>query len=132
MDILPRFIIIDDDELNNKICTISLEKVSKHADIKSFTDSVAGFEYIAREYSETNYAAPTVLLLDLTMPGMDGWEFLKRFGKLDTAIKRQIKIYILSSSEDQRDMEKAIADEHVTRYLIKPLNKESLKIITGN
>ncbi len=51
---LPRFIIIDDDELNNKICTISIQKALKHADIKSFTDPVAGFEYIAHEYSKTD------------------------------------------------------------------------------
>jgi CheY-like chemotaxis protein len=131
MNIPSRFIIIDDDKLNNKICSVTLHKVSNDADIKSFTDPVAGFEYIAEEYSRTNYDTPTILLLDLAMPGIDGWEFLKRFDKLDDTIKKQIKIYILSSSEDKRDMEKAEADKHVTKYLIKPLNKDAIEIIAG-
>ncbi len=130
MNSLSRFIIIDDDKFNNKICTVTLEKMSKDADIKTFTDPLAGFEYIASEYLHTSYSEPTILLLDLAMPGMDGWEFLNRFDKLDNAIKNQIKIYILSSSEDRRDMEKADADSNVTKYLIKPLNKDAAGLIT--
>jgi len=131
MNTLPHFIIIDDDKLNNKICTVTLEKISKDADIKTFTDPEAGFNYIVSEYSNTYNDKPTVLLLDLAMPGMDGWEFLHRFDELDAAIKQQIKIFILSSSEDKRDMEKAHANANVIEYLIKPLNKHTVELITS-
>ncbi len=131
MDLLPRFIIIDDDKLNNKICTVTLEKISKSINIKTFTDALAGFEYITAQYTHTTFDEPTVLLLDLAMPGMDGWEFLHRFDELDASIKKQIKIYILSSSEDRRDMEKADANPNVTQYLVKPLNKHTVDLITN-
>ena len=131
MDTPTRFIIIDDDKLNNKICTVTLEKICHNTEIRSFTDASKGLEYIMSEYPQTNYSVPTVLLLDLLMPVMDGWEFLDAFRRLDPAIKNQIRIYILSSSEDRRDMERADADVNVASYLVKPLNRYVVEMITG-
>ena len=130
MNVSTRFIVIDDDEFNNKICTVTLEKIDKEANIKTFLSPVEGFAHIVTEYSRTDNNENAVLFLDINMPVMNGWEFLDRFDELDASIKNRLKIYILSSSVDKRDIEKAKANKNVVHYLIKPLTKETIRLIT--
>ena len=130
MNVSTRFIVIDDDEFNNKICTVTLEKIDKHADVKTFLSPVEGFAHLVNEYSRQDHNESAVLFLDINMPLMNGWEFLERFEQLDPAIKNRVKIYILSSSVDKRDIEKAKANKNVVHYLIKPLTKETIRLIT--
>ena len=130
MNVSTRFIVIDDDEFNNKICTVTLEKIDKEANINTFLSPVEGFAHIVTEYSKTDNNENAVLFLDINMPVMNGWEFLDRFDELDTSIKNRLKIYILSSSVDKRDIEKAKANKNVVHYLIKPLTKETIRLIT--
>ena len=130
MNISTRFIVIDDDDFNNKICTVTIEKIDQNANIKTFIDPVEGLAHIASEYSRTDHDATAVLFLDINMPAMNGWEFLERFDDLDKEVKSRIKVYILSSSVDKRDMEKAKANKHVLHYLIKPLTKETIRLVT--
>ena len=130
MNVSTRFIVIDDDDFNNKICSVTIEKISKDADIKTFLDPVEGFAHIVSEYSRADHNATAVLFLDINMPVMNGWEFLERFEELDASIKNRVKIYILSSSVDKRDIEKAKKNKNVVHYLIKPLTKETIRLIT--
>lgn len=130
MNVSTRFIVIDDDEFNNKICTVTLEKIDKNANIKTFLSPVEGFAHVVTEYSRTDHKENAVLFLDINMPVMNGWEFLERFEELDPAIKNRVKIYILSSSVDKRDIEKAKANKNIVHYLIKPLTKETIRLIT--
>ena len=129
MNVSTRFIVIDDDEFNNKICSVTLEKIDKSSNIKTFLSPVEGFAHIVTEYSRTDNNESAVLFLDINMPVMNGWEFLDRFEELAPTIKNRIKIYILSSSVDKADMMRAQNDPNVEYYLIKPLTKESIRLI---
>src|ERR1700749_561525 len=122
------FIIIDDDKLNNKVCRNIIEKTYPHAAISDFIDPQEGFNHIAETYSAKG-AHKAILLLDVSMPVMDAWEFLERFEKLDQAARERIKIQILPSSVKKEDMARAGANRHVEYYLIKPLTRESIKLI---
>ena len=130
MDSSTRFIIIDDDKLNNKICSTLIEKLFKDANITTFTDAREGVEFIKTEYSNPDLTDLGILFLDIKMPLMDAWEFLDVYDTLDDEIKKKIRIYILSSSIDKRDMDRAQANKHVVYYLIKPLTRESISLIT--
>ena len=129
MNYLKNFIIVDDDKLNNKLCRTIIEKTYPEALVVDFTDPVAGFNYIADKYSQADTDERAILLLDIMMPIMDAWAFLERFEQLDDTTKSRIKIYILSSSIDKADMARAQSNKHVEYYLIKPLTKESIKLI---
>lgn len=129
MDKSTRFVVIDDDALNNKICRACIEKLFKEATVTTFTDPKLGFEHIEEEYSSDSHSDTGILFLDINMPTMTSWEFLDLFDMLDEKIKSRVKIYILSSSVDKRDMERAQANKNVVYYLIKPLTKETIALL---
>lgn len=129
MSHLQNFIIIDDDRLNNKLCRTIIEKIYPESLVVDFTNPVEGFNYVADKYSQADCTDRAILLLDIMMPVMDAWGFLEKFEQLSTETKDRIRIYILSSSIDKSDMARAQSDKNVEYYLIKPLTRESIKLI---
>ncbi len=127
---IKRFIVIDDDKINNKIGAAVIEKLYPDALITTFTDPLAGFEHVSNEYAKPN-AEPATLFLDINMPVMDAWGFLEVFDKLGDSLRNLITIFMLSSSIDKNDMERAMGNRNVTYYLIKPLTKESIKLLAN-
>lgn len=76
---------------------------------------------------------PDLILLDINMPILDGWQFLEEFKAIKEKLKRDIVIYIVSSSDDKADKNKAKAfEEEVTDYYLKPMTAEDLKAIFSN
>ena len=131
MSFLNNFIIIDDDKLNNKLCRSIIEKAYPDSNITDFTDPLKGLQYISDTYSDLSSDNRAVLLLDIMMPVMNAWEFLEKFELLLEPVKNRVRIYILSSSIDNADMKKAQDNKYVEYYLIKPLTKESIKLIVN-
>ncbi|WP_458628930.1 response regulator [Winogradskyella sp. PC D3.3] len=70
-------------------------------------------------------AVPDIILLDINMPIMDGWEFLDAF--VTIASHKTTTIYIVSSSIDPVDLERAKRYDNVSNYIIKPISLETLK-----
>ncbi|MDB9721372.1 response regulator [Winogradskyella sp.] len=70
---------------------------------------------------------PEVILLDINMPIMDGWQFLDEFTQIET--HKLITIYIVSSSIDPADMNRVDDYKSVTNYIIKPISMEVLRQI---
>jgi CheY-like chemotaxis protein len=118
-----RFIIVDDDLINNKICTILLSMTISDAEIKAFQEPEEGLEFIRKEYSTEK--DPAILLLDINMPSMTGWEFMEHFERLPGLVKEQVKVYILSSSVDQQDINKAASNMLIKGFISKPLSQEA-------
>lgn len=124
MKIPHRFIVVDDDLINNMLCRVVIKGSLESLDILTFTLPEAGFDFIVKEYSEKEI--PTVLLLDINMPTWSGWDFLEQFDKLDVKIKNQIKIYMLSSSVDPGDKQRARDNQYVIDYIEKPLQERTV------
>lgn len=76
---------------------------------------------------KNNDQLPDVILLDLNMPVMDGWEFLDEFVKIKPQLSKKIQIYMVSSSINPADIEKAKQYEELSDYLIKPISVEELQ-----
>ncbi|GAA0718021.1 response regulator [Aquimarina litoralis] len=68
---------------------------------------------------------PDIILLDLNMPILDGWQFLEEFIKIPC--NKKILIYVVSSSVDPEDVLRAKSYESVSEYIVKPISVAKLK-----
>lgn len=75
---------------------------------------------------------PDVILLDINMPVLDGWQFLDEFLKIRSRWKKEITIYMVSSSVSKGDIEKAKSYDIIRDYLIKPVKTEDLNRILNS
>ena len=76
---------------------------------------------------------PDLILLDINMPILDGWQFLEEFKVLKKLLNNEIIIYIISSSDNQYDLNKAKDyAEEVTDYYLKPMSGDEIKAIFYN
>ena len=119
-----RFIIVDNDPVNNLLCSLAIKDAAVNADILAFTSSFKAFEYISAYNENTN--SMNILLLDINMPIWSGWDFADHFEKLDEKIKKRFKIYMLSSSIDNDDKLRALENKNVVDYIEKPLTEEKV------
>lgn len=129
MNMLQTYIIIDDDEFSNFLCKTMIIRTLGDIDIKTFTVPEDGLDFIQTEYE--NILLPTIILLDINMPTLTGWEFVDKFQEFGKSITEQIVIYIVSSSVDQRDKDKAAANKYIKGFLSKPLKAETILSIAG-
>ncbi|HEX2787840.1 MAG TPA: response regulator [Ignavibacteria bacterium] len=127
-----KFIIVDDDPLNNKLCRHILKITTSGSEISDYLYPSEALDFIKSTKLETEDDASSIIFLDLNMPLISGWDFLDVFSQFDDRIKAQYKIYILSSSIDERDKERARKNPHVLQFISKPLTKDKVKAIIEN
>lgn len=118
------FLLIDDDPINNMISKRIIHKTLGNPLVIEFTKPEEGLDYIRNIKIDPNHGY-FILLLDINMPVLNGWEVLDEFEKCDTDIKNLFTIYILSSSVDPRDSQLASDHFRVTDFIEKPLNSNT-------
>lgn len=125
---LPDFIVIDDDRVNNKLCRMVIQNVVPGIDIQTFFDPNAGLVHMRSVY-EREEANNAILLLDINMPTLFGWEVLEEFKSFPDSVRQRFRIFMLSSSIDPHDKERADRNPLVSGYIEKPLTELKIKAI---
>src|ERR1700761_1753382 len=130
MDNNLKFILVDDDDFTNFVNDMILKNaLGEKVVVDSFEKPEEALEFIQKTH--TGNSDHTILFLDINMPRINGWGFLERYEKFNETVKKQINIYILSSSVDPRDERKAEENKNVLGFLSKPLSTEIIISITG-
>jgi response regulator RpfG family c-di-GMP phosphodiesterase len=117
------FILIDDSSFDLLIYEKLLKKNEVAKSIRPFLSARVALEYIIQNGAEM---PPSVLMLDVQIPGMNGFEFLDKFHELSEMIKKKFTIFMLSSTIDDKDILKANQNPYIVEMLNKPLNIQDL------
>ena len=128
---LPIIGIIDDDTIYHFILTSIINKNKLAESILSFLDGEKAIQYLT-ENKMNNEKIPDVLFLDVNMPIMDGWMFIEEYARIKMNITKKILVFMLSSSANPTDIERADKISEISNYIIKPQNLEEVKMIFEN
>lgn len=130
MKSINNIVLIDDNKIdsfiNQKIVALACEQTT----VKVFNSGVTALDYfkeISKESGALHFFTTDLILLDINMPVLNGFEFLNELAKLDTFIKNPIDVFFLSSSNNENDMEDALETKFCSGYIIKPLTKDKFK-----
>ena len=127
MEQVRQIIIIDDDPLNNFICTTAIRLYNQEITLVDFLSAEEGWSYIADKKNHPPQETRILVLLDLNMVGLSGWEFLDRFKQLNDDARSRFRVFILSSSVDRMDRSKIASNDLVAGYILKPLTSAQLE-----
>lgn len=130
MKAIESVLLIDDDKINNYINERLIKQTGFSQNIIVKTNGEEGINYLENECIPQN-KTPTLILLDINMPVINGIEFIEIFNKLCFPSLNTIKICILSTSENESDLQK-IKQLGSFYFVSKPLTKQKLQDIYQN
>jgi CheY-like chemotaxis protein len=119
-------LIIDDDPIYHKIIYTFINMFSRFKKILSFVDGEEALAYLQTHQRDSSLL-PEVILLDLNMPGLNGWGFLDEYALLRNKLATPIDIYITTSSDDRLDQNRVSQYPFVKDYVVKPLSENLIK-----
>ncbi len=126
--------LIDDEPMFNLI-NQKIILITKFAEnVYDFIDANTAINELTYLLKKQPNHFPQVIFLDINMPVMDGWDFLNQLNKFPKIIISDCRVYILTTSVDHMDIERAKSYGIVKDFISKPLTIEkliSLKIEIG-
>ena len=122
--------IIDDDPMATFYIK-RLAELGELADIITIYDKARGAVDYLLHHKDSDEHLPDVILLDIYMPELDGWGFLTEYGLIKNQLNKPISIYIISSSGNLKDINRARSIPEVKEYIQKPVTKEKLQQIVN-
>ena len=124
--------VVDDDKIFHFIIKKLLVNNNINVNPSFFENGKEAIEGLKKKLN-SGEKQPDLILLDLNMPVLDGWQFLEEFKILKKLLTKEITIYIISSSDNQYDLDKAKDyKEEVTDYYLKPMSGDEIKAIFYN
>jgi two-component system, chemotaxis family, chemotaxis protein CheY len=120
---MPIIALVDDDTIFQFTATRLIESAKLSSKILHFENGRDALRYL-EENAPHSDLLPDFLFLDINMPFIDGWMFLEDFTKIKPSLCKVVKIYMVSSSIDPRDMNRAKDFVDVKDFVVKPLTLE--------
>ncbi|MBV8251004.1 MAG: response regulator [Chitinophaga sp.] len=118
--------VVDDDEIFHFIIKKMLVQQDDNLVVTSFLCAEEALDHLA---AVPQPPLPSLIILDMNMDRMNGWDFIEAYRGLKTSLKNSIPIIMCSSSVDVRDLQKVEKTPELMAYITKPLDKNKLKVI---
>jgi two-component SAPR family response regulator len=120
---MSKLILIDDEPIFHKIVQMTLKNTELSNQATYSFDGEIVLDYLEEKQSESQ-SLPDYIFIDLYMPLFSGWDFLNGFQNIYKQLKKTIHIYVVSSSVDQRDVDRSKLYPFVTTFISKPVMKD--------
>jgi response regulator RpfG family c-di-GMP phosphodiesterase len=117
---LDCIMLIDDSSDDNFFHKREIKKADSATNVITENSGREALEYLKSKKEPHS----DLIFLDINMPGMNGWEFLEEYSKLDKELQRQAIIIMLTTSDNSDDIAKSKAYSSISDYITKPLTKE--------
>jgi CheY-like chemotaxis protein len=117
--------IVDDDNIYQIIVRKIISKIELFSSFSSYKNGKDAIDALKKAV-ENNENIPDVILLDINMPIMDGWEFMDEIVLYKSKLNQKIAIYIVSSSIAVQDKDKAKTYTEISGFLSKPITMDAL------
>lgn len=121
--------LIDDSKASNFLHSRLLNKLDADLKIKSYQSAQLAMADLGK--IDDDQQLPQIIILDINMPGMDGWDFLKEVENNVSLLKKSKKIVIvmLTTSLNPDDQQRSNDSKIVRRYIKKPVDGRKLEEI---
>jgi DNA-binding NarL/FixJ family response regulator len=123
---MKRFLLIDDDDIICIVHPAIIQQTFPGSSIEIIQSSLEAIEYI-NEMAKMNEPSPDAVFLDINLPQLNGFDLLQQLSDAAREWLTQTRIYMLSSSIDERDMERVKEIPLIHSFVGKPLTVEFLK-----
>lgn len=121
--------LVDDSSIDNFVNQKMIERYGLASNVLVFSRARKALEHL-RSISEESAllpgTVPSIIFLDLNMPMMNGFDFLREYRSLGSHITDNCKVVVLSSTINPADMQLAMRHQEVSAFFTKPLIKNSL------
>lgn len=117
---INKLIFVDDDKIQHMINRKNILRINPEIDLLFFENPYEALGWLTNNDTD-------LLILDVNMPEMQGWDFLDELNKMD----KKVQVKMLTSSMDPMDVEKSHRYPQVSGFLVKPLRNEILTEILG-
>lgn len=125
MEFNTTFLLVEDNLIDQLIIKQLFKKILNISQIAIANNGKEGIDWIK---ANRNTGA-LIILLDIQMPIMNGLEFLDAFDKLKNEIKKEVQIFVLSSTLDAEEIDLINGNNYVTGFLNKPFPIEEFRNI---
>jgi CheY-like chemotaxis protein len=129
-------LLVDDDEMVNCLNTIRISKAGIAEEIETVLNGQKALEFLTSTgqfvTNANSTTRPLLIVLDINMPVMDGWEFMEEYQKTDVSEKDKIIIVMHTTSTNPADQLRAESIPEISSFTKKPLTQELLNTIMNN
>jgi CheY-like chemotaxis protein len=117
------FIVIDDSRLDCLIAEKVIQNSHRHLSVTSYYNALDALDFIGK--SSRSADAKTILIVDIQMPLMNGFEFIEAFEQLSEEIQENYVVNVLTSSTNRSDINRIQSYRSVKSQLNKPLTPQA-------